>query len=214
MRDYIKEEVIKSVPILQSLLQEHLKSIGDKKGKKDSKKELEDKINNLTSDNSYIFLVNALTLLFGEDSYLRELNQDVSFTMIDFYPGYYEAILPDYGPNLSKSGLSKLIESLIEFLKCKYVRGNSIVANGTTLQDNRDKNDAGIIEEARMHGLPVQWFKVGEQYIIVINEEKVLRLDNIGDGFLAYHASFTLFAIDWNKMANKVLNAAHLFLVL
>ena len=49
------------------------------------------------------------------------------------------------------------------------------------MQDNRDKNDAGIIEEARMHGLPVQWFKVGEQYIIVINEEKVLRLDNIVD---------------------------------
>ena len=87
MRDYIKEEVIKSVPILQSLLQEHLKSIGDKKGKKDSKKELEDKINNLTRDDSYLFLVNALTLLFGEDFYLRELNQDVSFTMIDFYPG-------------------------------------------------------------------------------------------------------------------------------
>ena len=73
MRKYVSDEITKAVPIMKTLLEEHLDSVKDKK----AKKKLEGRIEKL-SISPFQYFIQALCLLLNEDYYIKD--QDVSLT--------------------------------------------------------------------------------------------------------------------------------------
>ena len=72
MRQYITQEITKSMPIMRVMLEEHLESLPDKK----AKQAMKEKIGDLPATSPYLFFIQGLCLLMGEDFYVKE--QDVS----------------------------------------------------------------------------------------------------------------------------------------
>ena len=75
MRKYVSDEITKAMPIMKTLLEEHLDSVKDKK----AKKKLEGRIEKLPIS-PFEYFIQALCLLLNEDYYIKD--QDVSNSLL------------------------------------------------------------------------------------------------------------------------------------
>ena len=64
--------------------------------------------------------------------------------------------------------------------------------------DSRREN---LIDMAAMEGLPIVWFKIGQNYAIVI-EGHVFTQKNEFESFFMYFTSFSIFCVQWDSMRN------------
>ena len=63
------------------------------------------------------------------------------------------------------------------------------------------------MELAQAHDLPVMWFKLEDEYAVVVdNGKQVFRQTTVADSFITYFTSFSVFGIDWNQMMKVFYN--------
>ena len=79
MTEYVSEAITTAMPVLKMMVQEHIEATTEKK----AKKQLTEKAEDLPEMSPFLFCVQALCLLLGEDFYLKE--QDVSNVYIQCY---------------------------------------------------------------------------------------------------------------------------------